>query len=67
MDRLSIRRGRKTCYRQLRFNNRWRSEKWLPPSVQSRVDNVKQWLNKLQRFAPPTTIAIDTSYCLHTH
>jgi hypothetical protein len=44
-DRLSIRRGRrgrKTRYRQPRFNNRRRREKWLPPSVHSRVDNVKQ-------------------------
>ena len=62
-DRLSIRRGRrgrKTRYRQPRFNNRGRREKWLPPSVQSRVDNVKQWLNKLQHFAPLTAIAIET-------
>jgi 5-methylcytosine-specific restriction endonuclease McrA len=62
-DRLSIRRGRrgrKTRYRQPRFNNRLRRERWLPPSLQSRVDNVKQWLNKLRHFAPLTAITVET-------
>lgn len=34
------RRHRKTRYRQPRFNNRRRSEGWVAPSVQSRVENV---------------------------
>lgn len=33
------RRSRKTRYRQARWNNRKRKDNWLPPSVQSKVDN----------------------------
>jgi hypothetical protein len=34
------RRSRKTRYRPARFDNRIKHEGWLPPSLQSRVDNV---------------------------
>ncbi|WP_242225443.1 RRXRR domain-containing protein, partial [Bacillus cereus group sp. BfR-BA-01380] len=40
--RATLRRGRrqrKTRYRKARFLNRKKKEGWLPPSIQSRVDN----------------------------
>ncbi|WP_294106862.1 RNA-guided endonuclease IscB, partial [Thiolapillus sp.] len=43
------RRGRKTRYRAPRFLNRTRPAGWLPPSLQSRVDNVQAWARRLQR------------------
>lgn len=46
------RRARKTRYRKPRFLNRTRPEGWLPPSLQSRVDNIKTWVEKLRRFTP---------------
>jgi len=46
------RRSRKTRYRQPRFNNRTRSKDWLAPSLESRVENIKTWVEKLRRFAP---------------
>jgi 5-methylcytosine-specific restriction endonuclease McrA len=45
------RRNRKTRYRQPRFNNRKRVEKWLPPSLMSRVHNILTWVRKLTRLA----------------
>jgi len=46
------RRQRKTRYRPARFNNRTRSEGWLAPSLQSRVDNVMTWVARLERLCP---------------
>nr|MDZ8061857.1 RNA-guided endonuclease IscB [Nostoc sp. EkiNYC01] len=51
------RRARKTRYRQPRFKNRSRPEGWLAPSLQSRVENIKTWVDKLRRFAPITAIS----------
>jgi 5-methylcytosine-specific restriction endonuclease McrA len=45
------RRNRKTRYRAPRFNNRKRKEKWIPPSLQSRVDNILTWVKRLQKLA----------------
>jgi 5-methylcytosine-specific restriction endonuclease McrA len=45
------RRARKTRYRAPRFLNRTRSEGWLAPSLQSRVDNIKTWVEKLRNLA----------------
>ena len=39
------RRNRKTRYRQPRFLNRKRSNKWLPPSLQNRVDHTFHWID----------------------
>lgn len=44
------RRARKTRYRQPRFLNRTRPEGWLAPSLQSRVENIKTWVEKLRKF-----------------
>jgi len=54
------RRGRKTRYRQSRFLNRTKPNGWLPPSLMSRVGNVKNIVAKLCRFAPVSEIAVET-------
>jgi len=53
------RRNRKTRYRKARFLNRKRKEGWIPPSLQSRVDNIKNWVNKLQKLCPLTDISYE--------
>ncbi|MBN1562572.1 MAG: HNH endonuclease [Anaerolineae bacterium] len=53
------RRSRKTRYRQARFANRRRPEGWLPPSLQSRVDNIATWITRLYRFAPVDSISLE--------
>lgn len=62
-SRRAIRRGRrfrKTRYREPRFDNRKRKEKWLAPSLQSRVDNICHWITRLQKLAPISSIALET-------
>jgi len=54
------RRNRKTRYRAPRFDNRTRRDGWLPPSIQSRVDNVATWARRLRALAPLTSIAVET-------
>ncbi|NJL64953.1 MAG: HNH endonuclease [Methylacidiphilales bacterium] len=51
------RRARKTRYRKPRFLNRTRPDGWLAPSLQSRIENIKTWVNKLCRFAPIVAIS----------
>ncbi len=51
------RRSRKTRYRQARFLNRTRPKGWLPPSLNSRVESIKAWVNKLRRIASIVTIS----------
>ncbi|MDR0460289.1 MAG: HNH endonuclease [Nitrososphaerota archaeon] len=53
------RRNRKTRYRKPRFLNRIRKKGWLPPSLQSRVDNVATWVRKLQSVCPITHISYE--------
>lgn len=53
------RRNRKTRYRKARFLNRKRKEGWIPPSLQSRVDNIKNWVIKLQKLCPLTNISYE--------
>ena len=53
------RRNRKTRYRKPRFLNRLRPEGWLPPSLQSRVDNTMTWVNRLIKFCPITGISLE--------
>ncbi|RUS94953.1 hypothetical protein DSM106972_092040 [Dulcicalothrix desertica PCC 7102] len=45
------RRNRKIRYRAPRFNNRRRKEGWIPPSLQSRIDNIITWVKRLQKIA----------------
>ncbi|MEA1053129.1 RNA-guided endonuclease IscB [Lamprobacter modestohalophilus] len=51
------RRYRKTRFRAPRFLNRTRSEGWLPPSLQHRIDTTTSWVTRLQRLAPITAIS----------
>ncbi len=54
------RRHRKTRYRASRFDNRTRRALWLPPSLQSRVDNVNHWVKRLSKLVSISSIAIET-------
>ncbi|MDJ0800493.1 MAG: RNA-guided endonuclease IscB [Calothrix sp. MO_167.B12] len=51
------RRNRKTRYRKPRFLNRTRRSGWLAPSLQSRVDNIKTWVERLRKLAPIEAIS----------
>lgn len=54
-SRRALRRGRRsrhTRYRQARFLNRTRSEGWLAPSLQHRVETTLTWVSKFIRLAP---------------
>ena len=60
--RRAVRRGRrhrKTRYRKPRFDNRRRPEGWLPPSLESRVENVYTWARRLLRVYPVKGIAME--------
>ena len=54
------RRSRKTRYRKPRFDNRTRPDGWLPPSVQSRVDNIREWAKRLTNRCPAARIKCET-------
>lgn len=53
------RRYRKTRYRKPRFLNRKRPSGWLPPSLESRVQNVVTWVNRLSKLAPVGAISLE--------
>lgn len=53
------RRQRKTRYRRARFQNRKRKEGWLPPSIESRIQNTFNFINKLQRSVPNSHLNIE--------
>jgi len=53
------RRNRKTRYRACRFLNRARAGGWLPPSLQSRVQNTLTWVNRLCRLAPISSCSME--------
>lgn len=54
------RRSRKTRYREPRFDNRTKPDGWLPPSVQSRVDNTREWAKRLTNRCPVVQIKCET-------
>ena len=58
------RRGRKTRYRQTRFDNRTRKSncggRWLAPSIKSRVDKVAVWFGRLNKLSPVGEAHIET-------
>lgn len=58
-SRRSLRRGRRnrhTRYRQARFINRKRSEGWLAPSLQHRIETTMTWVKRLIKLAPISSI-----------
>ncbi len=55
------RRGRKTRFRQPRFNNRTRPDGWLSPSIRSRLQNTLTWVGRLSKMLPITEIHVETN------
>ena len=53
------RRNRHTRYRQPRFDNRTRPEGWIPPSVQSRLLNIRTWVNRIRRLIPVKALSLE--------
>ncbi|MGG0186889.1 RNA-guided endonuclease IscB [Bacillus rhizoplanae] len=53
------RRHRKTRYRKARFLNRKKKEGWLPPSIQSRIDNVIHWIEKFKSLLPFPKVIVE--------
>lgn len=51
------RRNRKTRYRKPRFLNRARTDGWLAPSLNHRVETVMTWVNRLSRYSPIKSVA----------
>ena len=64
IQRAMFRRRRRTAklrYRAPRFDNRRKREDWLPPSLQSRVDNVASWLDRYRKLAPVASICVEST------
>ena len=60
--RATLRRGRrqrKTRYRKARFLNRKKKEGWLPPSIQSRVDNQIHWIEIFKSLLPSPKVIVE--------
>jgi len=53
------RRNRKTRYRKPRFDNRKRQDNWLPPSIQSRINNTFMWIDRFVELVPNPTLNIE--------
>lgn len=53
------RRNRKTRYRKPRFLNRKKTEKWLPPSLQSRIDKHFRWIDTFSNLVPDAKLHIE--------
>lgn len=55
------RRNRKTRYRQARFLNRKRSvdKGWIPPTLESRVNNITNFIKKYRQLIPLTDISYE--------
>ncbi|HBE19494.1 MAG TPA: HNH endonuclease, partial [Cyanobacteria bacterium UBA11149] len=53
------RRHRKTRYRKPRFLNRTRCQKWIAPSLMSRVYNILTWVKRLAHVCNITAISLE--------
>lgn len=53
------RRSRNTRYRKSRFLNRKRNAGWLPPSVQSRLNATKLWIDRFCSLVPNPQLSIE--------
>jgi 5-methylcytosine-specific restriction endonuclease McrA len=56
-----LRRSRHHWYRKSRFNNRKRSDGWLPPSIERRYQTHLNLINKIKCLLPITEIVIETA------
>jgi 5-methylcytosine-specific restriction endonuclease McrA len=55
------RRGANLRCRAPRFHNRCRSVGWLPPSMQSRLDNVVCWARRYRRLVPIVRVELESA------
>ena len=53
------RRNRKCRYRKSRFLNRKRTDEWLPPSLQNRINHTFTWINKFSALVPNPILHIE--------
>ncbi len=53
------RRNRKTRYRQSRFLNRKKPDGWLPPSIQSKINNEFMWIDRFCSLVPNPKLHIE--------
>lgn len=53
------RRNRKTRYRQARFLNRKKPDGWLPPSIQSKINNEFMWIDRFCSLVPNPKLHIE--------
>jgi hypothetical protein len=54
------RRSKNLCYRKKRFLNRGnKKEGWLAPSILHRVDQVINFVIKMAKFAPITSVSVE--------
>jgi 5-methylcytosine-specific restriction endonuclease McrA len=53
------RRSANLRYRQPRFDNRTRPDGWLPPSLNSRCDNLISWTRRYRRLVPITAVTVE--------
>ena len=61
-QRVMFRRRRRTAnlrYRAPRFDNRTRPEGWLPPSLQTRLENVTSLVRRYRAVAPIRSISVE--------
>ena len=62
LSRAQYRRGRrfrKTRYRKARFLNRKRTDGWLPPSIQAKLDANFMWIDKFCSLVPSPKLRIE--------
>ena len=55
------RRNRKTRYRQARFDNRTRGDRWLPPSIRQKTDTHISAVRNVCAFLPVSKITVETA------
>ena len=55
------RRYRKTRYRKPKFNNRKRSDKWLAPSVQNKINTHLSMVEKVHKILPISKIIVEVA------
>ena len=55
------RRNRKTRYRQARFNNRAKSNKWLAPSINQKINTHLNVIDKVYKLLPITKLIVETA------
>lgn len=53
------RRSRKTRYRKARFLNRKKLDGWLPPSIQSKINNEFMWIDRFCSLVPNPRLHIE--------